>query len=105
MADATIDPKLLKFVSNQTAYDVDILARQIEQQLKKGGFCVVFDDELERYWPLQTFKRAERERQIQAFAESHGWSASIANSDFGPRAIFMQNEVDDAFVRQVKTWR
>jgi len=64
------------------------LAKHIEQQLKEREFCVVFEDELEYCWPAKKLKRAERDRQIQAFAESHGWSASILDSDFGPRAIF-----------------
>jgi hypothetical protein len=42
---------------------LDILAKHIEQQLKKRDFCVVFEDELERCWPRKKLKRAERERQ------------------------------------------
>jgi hypothetical protein len=52
-------------------------------------FCVVFEDELEHCWPRKELKRAERESQIRAFAESRGWSASIFDFDSGPtRAIF-----------------
>jgi hypothetical protein len=67
------------------------LAEQIAQQLKNRAFCVVFEDELERCWPRKKNRRAERERQIQAFAESRGWSAFIHDSDSGQiRAIFQQ---------------
>jgi hypothetical protein len=67
------------------------LAKRIEQQLEKREFCVVFEDELERRWPREKLRHAERERQIQAFAESHGWSAFIHDFDSGhTRAIFRQ---------------
>jgi hypothetical protein len=81
---------------------LDTLAKNIEQQLKEREFCVVFEDELERCWQRQKLKRAERERQIQALAESHGWSASILDFDSGPRAIFQEVKWKDAFVHQVK---
>ena len=69
---------------------MDILAKHVEQQLKERGFCVVFEDEIERCWPMEKLGPMERERQIEAFAESRGWNASIHNSDFGPtRAIFL----------------
>jgi hypothetical protein len=67
------------------------LAEHIAQQLKNREFCIVFEDELDRCWPRKKLRRAERERQIQAFAESRGWSASIHDSDSGStRAIFQQ---------------
>ena len=81
---------------------MDTLAKHIEQQLKDREFSVVFEDELERCWPQKRLKRAERERQIQAFAESHGWSAAILDSDSGPRAIFLEVKWKDPFVHQVK---
>ena len=68
---------------------MDELAKQIEQILKERGFYVVLEDELERYWPIEKIKRADREKQIQAFAKSHGWIVSILNTDSGAiRAIF-----------------
>lgn len=70
---------------------LETLAKHIEQQLGEREFCVVFEDELERCWPREKLRHAERERQIQAFAESHGWSASIHDFDSGhTRAIFQQ---------------
>ena len=68
---------------------MEILAKNVEQQLKKRGFCVVFEDELERCWPKEKLELMEQERQIHAFAESQGWNAFIHNSDFGPRALFL----------------
>ena len=64
------------------------LAKHIARQLKERKFCLVFEDQLERCWPSERIKRAERESQIQAFAKSRGWSASILDSDSGIRAIF-----------------
>ena len=68
---------------------MDELAKHIEQILKERGFYVVFEDELERCWSIEKIKRADREKQIQAFAKSHGWIVSILNTDSGAiRAIF-----------------
>jgi hypothetical protein len=68
---------------------MDKLAERIEGSLKQRGFCVVFEDELSRCWPSEKMEREEREKQIQAFAESHGWIVSILNTDSGiTRAIF-----------------
>ena len=68
---------------------MDELANHIERCLKEREFCVVFDDELGRCWPIEKIKRADREKQIQAFAKSHGWIVSILNADSGAiRAIF-----------------
>jgi len=36
--------------------------------------------------------RAEREREIQAFAESQGWTAAILDAGFVTRAIFQKSE-------------
>jgi hypothetical protein len=35
-------------------------------------------------------EQAEREREIQSFAESQGWVAEIVESEFGTRAIFRE---------------
>ena len=65
------------------------LAKHIEGSLKERGFCVVFEDELEPCWPSEEIKPADREEQIEIFAESHGWIVSILNPDPGvTRAIF-----------------
>ncbi len=69
---------------------MDELAKHIERTLKEREFCLVFEDELERCWPSQKMDDpSERENQIQAFAKSHGWSASVLNTDSGlVRALF-----------------
>ena len=68
---------------------MDELARHIEQSLKERGFCVVFEDELERCWPGEKIDLGDREETIQSFAKSRGWIVSILNSDSGGRtAIF-----------------
>jgi hypothetical protein len=68
---------------------MDRLARRIERDLEERHFCVVFEDEVERCWPSEKLGPMERERQIQTFAKSHGWNASIHNSDGLTRAIFL----------------
>jgi superfamily II DNA/RNA helicase len=68
-----------------------ILAEHIAQQLKERGFCVVFEGDLERCWSSGGMSRAERERKIQDFAESQGWTAAI-QAGFATRAIFQKTE-------------
>lgn len=71
---------------------MDELAKHIERGLKERGFCLVLEDELERCWPSEKIKRADREKQIEAFAKSHGWIVSILNTDSGVvRAIFARH--------------
>ena len=68
---------------------MDELAKHIEGILKERGFCLVMEDELQRCWPIETIKPADRQKQIEIFAESHGWIVSILSTDFGViRAIF-----------------
>jgi len=68
---------------------MDTLAKHIERCLKEREFCLVFEDELERCWPSKEIDPTEREEAIQTFAESHGWSVSVLNTDSGlTRAIF-----------------
>jgi hypothetical protein len=66
-----------------------ILAQDIAQQLEQRGFCVAFDRDLERCWSSGRMTRAEREREIQDFAESHGWTAAILNAGF-PMSVRFQ---------------
>ena len=68
------------------------LTKHIAGQLKERGFCVVFEDDLDRCWPSSGMSRAEREREIQHFAESQGWIATILNSALGTRAIVEKRE-------------
>jgi hypothetical protein len=69
-----------------------ILADHIAQQLKERAFCVVFEHDLERCWPSSEMSRSERERKIQDFAESQGWTAAILDAGFIARAIFQKPE-------------
>jgi hypothetical protein len=69
-----------------------ILAEHIAQQLNERGFCVVFEGDLERCWPSSGMSQAEREREIQDFAESQGWAAAILEAGFTTRAIFQKAE-------------
>jgi len=80
---ATIHPKIEMHFRIDQGTDLNTLAKHIEQQLKKREFCVVFEDEIERCWPSKKLKFGERETQIQIFAESRGWSASILDSASG----------------------
>ena len=68
---------------------MDKLARRIERDLEERHFCVVFEDEVQRCWPSEKLGQMEREEEIQAFAKSRGWKASIYNSDGLTRAIFL----------------
>jgi len=78
-------------MSSSTIMFLKTLAEHIAARLEERAFCVVFEDQIERCWPREKHKRAERERRIQAFAESRGWSASIHDFDSGhTRAIFQQ---------------
>ena len=43
---------------------------------------------MERCWPRKEMARSERERKIQAFAESQGWTAAILESAFGTEGNF-----------------
>ena len=76
----------------RTAKLLGILAEHIAQQLKERGFCVVFEHDLERCWPSSGMSRAEREREIQDFAESQGWTAEILDAGFVTRTIFRSLE-------------
>jgi hypothetical protein len=42
------------------------LAEHIAQQIKGRGFCVVFDHDLERCWPINKMARADRETKSKA---------------------------------------
>jgi hypothetical protein len=65
-----------------------MLAKQVAARLEEREFCVVFENDLERCWPRKEMRRSEREKEIQTFAESQGWTAAILDGAFGSRAIF-----------------
>jgi hypothetical protein len=66
------------------------LAAMIEERLKKRAFCLVFDPELQRCWPLEKMDSVEREREIEAFARSRGWHVAVLPVESGTRAIFQE---------------
>ena len=71
---------------------MDELVRHIERSLDERGFCLIFEDELERCWPNEEFNRADREEQIDTFSKSHGWVVTILTTDSGVmRAMFARH--------------
>lgn len=64
------------------------LAKNVAARLRERPFCVVFENDLELGWPSKGMAPEIRERRIQDFAESQGWSAAIVESGFGTRAVF-----------------
>jgi hypothetical protein len=68
---------------------METLTKRIERDLEERHFCVVFEDEVERCWPMEKLGQMERGKEIQAFAKSRGWNAWIHNSDGVTRAIFL----------------
>jgi len=84
--------------------DMKILAKHVAARLEERAFCVVFENDLERCWPRTEMARSERERKIQAFAESHGWTAAILEGAFGIRAVF-RNEAHRILVTSLSHLR
>lgn len=80
-----------------------MLTEQIRTQLEERGFCVVFENDLARCWPVEKIEWPERETAIQEFAESRGWTAEILAGAFGARAIFQRLE-DHPFSGRI-SWR
>ena len=77
-------------VQADQARDLETLATHIEWHLKEKPFYIVFEDQIERYWPIESITDTEREGQIQAFAESHGWNAFMHRTNLDrTRAIFL----------------
>jgi hypothetical protein len=94
--DTADDTALMKRSEHENANKwhaaLKILAQHIAQQLEERRFCVVFDRDLERCWPSGRMTRAEREREIEAFAESQGWTAVILNAGFPMSVRFQKAE-------------
>ena len=63
------------------------LVKQVAARLKERGFCVVFENDVERCWPSNKMTHTKRKMEIQSFAESQGWTAAILDGGFGTRAI------------------
>jgi hypothetical protein len=80
-----------KLTGNDSSF-LKTLAGHIAAQLEERGFCVVFEDDLNRCWPSNQMSLEERKSEIHRFAESRGWSATILDGVFGTRAIFERLE-------------
>jgi hypothetical protein len=65
---------------------VDILYRHIANRLQTHKCCVVFNNQLQRIWPVEEKHRAKRVAAIEAFARAHGLIATI--HDPGIRVTF-----------------
>ena len=74
--------------------DVRKLATQIAECLKERSYCLVFEADLQRYWPPEKMDCAEQEKQIQAFAHFRGWQAFVFPVESGVRAIFRKQSVN-----------
>jgi muramoyltetrapeptide carboxypeptidase LdcA involved in peptidoglycan recycling len=83
---------LIFATSSSTIIFLKTLAKNVAARLRERAFCVVFEDDLDRCWPRRQMARAERQREIQGFAESQGWAAAIVEGGFGTRAIFRKLE-------------
>jgi len=79
-------------ISESDSSVLEVLAKHIAAQLAERGFCVVFEDDLKRAWPGNLMPDAERNSEIQRFADSQGWSATIVEGAFGTRTIFERLE-------------
>jgi hypothetical protein len=65
---------------------LDALYRHIDERLRARKYCVVFDNELSRVWPVEKMQRAKRYAAIEAFARARGLTATI--HDPGIRVTF-----------------
>jgi len=75
---------------SSTVIVLKTLAEHIAARLEERTFCVVFENDLERCWLCKEIARTKREREIQGFAKSQGWTAAILEGGFGMRAIFQR---------------
>jgi hypothetical protein len=72
------------------------LANQVGAKLEKRAFCVVFENDVERCWPSNKMTRTKRKEEIQSFAESQGWNATVLEGAFGIRVVFREGLEPDA---------
>jgi len=68
---------------------MEILAEQIKRELAietwKSGHCAIYEEELQRVWPLE---EENRQRKIAQFARDHGFRLSFYKH--GLCAIFVK---------------
>lgn len=68
---------------------MELLAEKITDRLKDHKSCTIFENDLERVWPVIGKARQLRDQRItliKTFAKAHGWSAVI--HDPGIRVTF-----------------
>jgi hypothetical protein len=65
---------------------VKALAQRIGERLRTKQSYTVFERDLSRVWPRDETEQLRREKQIHAFATTHGWIATIL--DPGIRVTF-----------------
>lgn len=61
------------------------IKRELETQIEKLGHCAIYEEELERIWPLD---EEDRERKIAQFARDYGFHLSFYSH--GLCAIFVK---------------
>src|SRR2546425_7284970 len=64
------------------------LAQRIGERLRAKQSYTVFERDLSRVWPRDEMEQLRREKQIHAFATTHGWIATIL--DPGIRVTFRE---------------
>jgi len=62
---------------------VELLAEHIREELETHLYCTVFESAAELLWPRNQPKAADRVAQIDAFAKTHGWLATITYPGHG----------------------
>jgi hypothetical protein len=70
----------------------DELAKFVRERIEKRKYCMIFESQLEPYWPAEKVKsaaRTVREKKIRAFAKANGWTVEIR--DPGLSVIFKEN--------------
>jgi hypothetical protein len=87
-------------MSSSTIIVLKTLAEHIAARLEERAFCVVFENDLERCWPRKKMARTKREREIQGFAESQGWTAVILDGAFGMRTILRKRGGSNAVIAE-----
>jgi hypothetical protein len=65
---------------------LDALLHHIEERLRTRKSCVVFNNQLQRVWPVEHRFAAKRAAAIEAFARANGLTATI--HDPGIRVTF-----------------
>jgi len=65
---------------------VDALKKRIEERLGRRRSCTIFEHDLSVIWPRDERDQLKREKEIYAFAATHGWIATIL--DPGIRVTF-----------------